>query len=89
MKLKVPTFAPFQYSDLTVICGERKSEMMGGLEVLLNPQVIIEDLSPSTEAYDRGAKFIYYKSIPSLNEYLLVATERPHVKQLVRGLRDE
>jgi Uma2 family endonuclease len=57
---------------------------MEGLDVLTNPQMIIEVLSPSTEAFDRGAKFTYYKSIPSLNEYLLIATDRPYVTQFVK-----
>lgn len=89
VKVKVPAFAPYRYPDLTVVCGKMESELVSGLEVLLNPLIIIEVLSPSTERFDRGAKFTYYKSIPSLKEYLLVATEQPMVTQFVRGLRDE
>ncbi len=89
VKVKVPAFAPYRYPDLTVVCGKMESEVMGGLEVLINPLIIIEVLSPSTERFDRGAKFTYYKSIPSLREYLLIATEQPIVTQFVKGLGDE
>lgn len=84
VKVKVPIYPPYRYPDLTIVCGKRESEMMSGLEVLLNPQVIIEVLSPSTERFDRGAKFTYYKSIPSLREYILIATEIPFVSHFVK-----
>lgn len=58
--------------------------MIGGLEVLVNPTLIVEILSPTTEAFDRGDKFTYYKSIPSFTEYLLMAQHRPHVGQYVK-----
>lgn len=53
--------------------------------VLLNPVLLIGVLSPSTEAFDRGDKFTYYKSIPSFREYLLVAQHRPHVTHFSKG----
>lgn len=89
VKVKVPAYLPYRYPDLTIVCGKRESEMMGGLEVLLNPQIIIEVLSPSTESFDRGDKFTYYKSIPSLTEYLLIATRRPHITQFVKHAENE
>ena len=49
---------------------------------MTNPAVIVEILSPSTEAYDRGDKFTRYKSVPGFSEYLLVAQHRPHVTHL-------
>ena len=52
--------------------------------MLVNPALIVEVLSDSTEGFDRGDKFTYYKSIPSFNEYLLVAQHRPHVSQFVK-----
>ena len=79
VKVLVPEYPPYRYPDMTVVCGERKQEMMGGLQVLTNPQMIIEVLSPSTEAFDRGDKFTYYKSIPSLTDYVLISTSRPSV----------
>jgi Uma2 family endonuclease len=54
------------------------------VDVLVNPALIIEVLSSLTEAYDRGDKFTNYKSIPSFNEYLLVAQHRPHISQFIR-----
>ena len=56
--------------------------------MLTNPSLIIEVLSHSTEAYDRGDKFTNYKSIPSLIEYLLVAQHRAHVTQFVKQSDD-
>ena len=53
-------------------------------DTLLNPQVIIEVLSESTEKYDRGAKFRQYQQIPSLREYVLVAQDEPVVERFVR-----
>jgi Uma2 family endonuclease len=89
VKVKVPSFLPYRYPDLTIVCGKRESELLGGLEVLLNPQVIIEVLSPSTEAFDRGAKFTYYKSIPALREYILIATDRAYITQFVRNAEND
>ena len=61
--------------DVVVTCGEEQFED-GQLDTLINPVVIIEVLSPSTEAYDRGEKFLEYQAIASLREYVLV-TPRP------------
>jgi Uma2 family endonuclease len=54
-------------------------------DTLLNPHVIIEVLSSSTEAYDRGAKFAHYRSIESLQAYVLIAQDRPHIELFERG----
>jgi Uma2 family endonuclease len=84
MRVKVPAYPPYRYPDLTALCGRPEVETMGGLEVLTNPALIVEVLSPSTEAFDRGDKFTYYQSIQTFTEYLLVAQHRPHVSQFVR-----
>ncbi len=84
LKVKVPIYPPYRYPDLSVYCGEGIYETMDGLEVLTNPQMLIEVLSPSTEAFDRGDKFRYYKSIPSFTEYLLVAANRPVITQYIK-----
>ena len=84
MRIKVPAAPPYRYGDFSVLCGSPVYEKIGGVEALTNPALIIEILSPSTEGYDRGDKFTYYKSIPSLREYLLVAQHRPHVSQFVK-----
>lgn len=83
-RIKVPNVPPYRYADMSVACGKPIYENIGGIEALLNPILIIEVLSPSTEAYDRGDKFTYYKSIPSLKEYLLIAQHRPHITQYVK-----
>jgi Uma2 family endonuclease len=88
LKVLVPVFAPYRYPDLSVFGGKGEFVTMSGLEVLTNPQMIVEVLSPSTEAFDRGNKFKYYKSIPSLTDYLLVATDGPfvtHYRKLNEG----
>lgn len=84
MRVKVPNYPPYRYPDLTALCGEAKFEKLGGIDVLTNPQLIIEVLSESTEAFDRGDKFSYYKSIESFSEYLLVAQHRSHVTQFYK-----
>lgn len=84
LRVKVPASPPYRYPDLTALCGQPEIERLGGLDVLVNPALIIEVLSPSTEAFDRGDKFTYYKSIASFSEYILVAQHRPHVSQFVR-----
>jgi Uma2 family endonuclease len=83
LKVKVEATGLYTHPDVTIVCGppqfvDPKSEC------LTNPTVIIEVLSPSTEAYDRGAKFEQYRAIPSLTAYLLVAKDRPRVEQFIR-----
>jgi Uma2 family endonuclease len=65
----------YLYPDVVVTCGVEEFED-GQFDTLINPVVIIEVLSPSTEAYDRGEKFLEYQGIASLREYVLV-TPRP------------
>ena len=84
MRIRVPSAPPYRYADLSALCGEARFEEIGGVDALVNPQLIVEVLSPSTEAYDRGDKFTHYKSIPTLSEYLLVAQHRPHVTHLYK-----
>jgi Uma2 family endonuclease len=84
MRIKVPSAPPYRYADFSALCGEARFEEIGGVDALVNPQLIVEVLSASTEAYDRGDKFTHYKSIPTFGEYLLVAQHRPHVTHLYR-----
>lgn len=62
----------YTYPDITVVCGKSVSHTVDRHSIV-NPRVIFEVLSPSTEAYDRGAKFGHYRRIPSLAEYVLVS----------------
>jgi Uma2 family endonuclease len=73
----------FTYPDVVVACGELKYRDERR-DTLLNPLVLFEVLSESTEAYDRGRKFEHYRSLASLAEYILVAQDKPHVEQFVR-----
>jgi hypothetical protein len=69
--------------DVAALCGEPQFDDEQK-DTLLNPDVIIEVLSPSTEAYDRGGKFGHYRKLASLKEYVLVAQEEPHIELYVR-----
>jgi Uma2 family endonuclease len=73
----------YSYSDTSAVCGEPKF-LDETRDTLLNPSLIVEVLSPSTEAYDRGRKFELYQSIPSFTEYLLLASDRVHADLYVR-----
>lgn len=75
------------YPDLSVVCGPPETAE-GDNHALLNPSLVVEVLSKSTEAYDRGLKASYYRGIPSLRAYLLVAQDRPHLELQFRDPED-
>lgn len=83
MRIKVEATELITYPDISVVCGEPHFDD-SHKDTLLNPTVLIEVLSPSTAAYDRGDKFENYRQLPSLQEYLLVAQEKLHVEQYSR-----
>ena len=83
MKVRVPATGLYTYPDVTALCGEARFDP-GDQGVLLNPSVIVEVLSPSTEAYDRGTKFSHYRKIDSLREYVLIAQDRVRVERYAR-----
>jgi len=83
MRVKVSPTGMYTYPDMVVVCGREQLEE-GEVDTLLNPTVIIEVLSPSTEGYDRGAKFAHYRRLESLQEYLLVAQDAVHLEHYVR-----
>jgi Uma2 family endonuclease len=77
--------ARYAYPDASVICDDPEYDPQDlNRHTLLNPRVIVEVLSPSTEAYDRGDKFQYYQGIESLEEYVLIAQERPAAQTFLR-----
>ena len=78
MRVRVSATGLYACPDVSVVCGQPHLAD-DQADVLLNPTLIAEVLSPSTEAYDRGLKFEHYRAIESLFEYLLVARERVHV----------
>ena len=83
MRVKVNATGKYTYPDVVVACDEEKFDDAEN-DTLLNPVVIVEVLSESTEAYDRGRKFEQYQNIESLTEYLLVAQEPYRIEQYVR-----
>jgi Uma2 family endonuclease len=82
LRVKIPS-GLHTYPDVLVVCGEHRF-VDEHEDTLLNPTVIVEVLSPSTQAYDRGRKFEHYRSLESLKEYILVDQTLPHVEQYVR-----
>jgi Uma2 family endonuclease len=88
MRLKVRASGLYTYPDVAVVCGEAEFED-SELDTLLNPTVLFEVLSQSTERYDRMAKTFYYRSIDSLSEHVLVAQHKVHVEQFVRQTSGE
>ena len=83
-RIKVERTGLFTYPDLLIFCGVPTYDEEDPY-TLLNPVAIIEVLSPSTEKYDRGAKFRNYQQIPSLTEYVLVAQDEPVCERFVRS----
>lgn len=80
LRIHIPATGLYTYADALVVCGEREL-LDNRKDTLLNPALIVEVLSPSTENYDRGGKFVSYRSIPSLREYLVVSQDRVLVEQ--------
>ena len=74
LRIHVPANGLFTYPDAIIICGNPQL-MDEAFDTVLNPSVIVEILSPATQRYDRGEKFMLYRSIPSLQEYILIDSE--------------
>jgi Uma2 family endonuclease len=83
MRTYIPRTGLFTYPDIVVVCGEPQF-IDKNLDTLLNPILIIEILSQTTEKYERNEKFEHYRSIPSLDEYVLVFQEKPRVESHLR-----
>ncbi|HEX3035918.1 MAG TPA: Uma2 family endonuclease, partial [Thermodesulfobacteriota bacterium] len=83
MRVKVAPTGLYTYPDVVTLCGEAKFDDEQR-DTLLNPTLIIEVLSKSTEGYDRGEKFEHYRKLESLAEYLLVSQDKHHVDYYVR-----
>jgi Uma2 family endonuclease len=83
MRVKIAVTGLYTYPDIVIQCDEPQFEDQT-FDTLLNPRAIVEVLSDSTEKYDRGAKFAHYRQVPSLQEYVLVAQDRPLVERYVR-----
>ncbi len=83
VKVKIPDYSVYTYPDVLVVKGKPVYEGEKKL-VVLNPYAIVEVLSESTQSYDRGEKFFYYRSLPSLQEYVLVDQYSYHLEQYLR-----
>ena len=84
LRVQVQAEGLYTYPDITVVCGGEQYETEKQT-TLLNPTLIVEVLSESTERYDRGRKFAFYRAIPSLQAYVLVAQDRASVEVFRKG----
>ena len=83
MRLQVADSGLYTYPDLVVTCGEERLD--DDEQTLLDATLVVEVLSPSTEAYDRGEKWARYRRLASLADYLLVGQDQPRVERFTRG----
>src|SRR4051812_22556006 len=83
MRTRIGLTARYAYPDVTVVCG-RPEVLDSRKDILTNPTVIIEVLSPATAEFDRGFKFVAYTAIPSLQQYVLIASDRPFIEVFTR-----
>src|SRR5271165_3261311 len=83
LRIKIQSAGLYTYADCSVVCGDL--QYAGDQrDVILNPLLIVEVLSPSTEGYDRGKKFELYRTIESFREYLIVHQDRQHIEHYSR-----
>ncbi len=84
LRVHIPASGLYTYPDIGVVCGEERY-LDDHFDTLLNPTLLIEILSKSTESYDRGRKFAFYREIESLQEYVLVAQDRKSIEVFYRN----
>jgi Uma2 family endonuclease len=89
MRIKVQQTGLNTYPDFSIVCGEPSFAEPDKRDTLINPSLIIEILSPSTESYDRGEKFQHYRTIETLREYILVAQNKYRIERFVRNEHNE
>lgn len=83
MKLEIPATNAFVYPDAMVVCGEIEFAE-GKTDIIQNPLLIFEVLSPGTQTFDRGVKFKFYRAAPSVQEYVMISQEEPIVESYSR-----
>lgn len=88
LKTHVKTKSAFVYPDLSIVCNGLQFYKSTN-DIIVNPTVIIEVLSPDTERYDRGKKFILYRQIESLQEYILISSMEILVEKFTRDAADK
>jgi Uma2 family endonuclease len=84
LRVWIEQLATFVYPDVSVVCGD-PGPYGDREDVITNPTLVVEVLSPSTERYDRGQKFLAYQSLASLKEYILVSQDAKLIEQYVRN----
>jgi Uma2 family endonuclease len=91
MLISLPECEKFVYADVSVVCEkvQLSTQKRVGLDVLLNPNVVIEVLSESTELYDRVEKFGCYKTLKSMQQYVLVDSQKILVETFTRTAEDD
>src|SRR2546423_2073338 len=87
MKVRMPDSSKFFYPDVSVVCGKPEFHDERS-DVLLNPTLIVEVLSESTAAFDRGEKFQAYQHLDSLREYILISQDKHLVEQYTRQTKE-
>ncbi len=83
MRVKVSRTGLYTYPDISVVCDKPQLED-DHQDILLNPVVIVEVLSPSTESYDRGKKFQHYRTLESLQDYVLISQDSYCIEHYIR-----
>lgn len=83
MRVKIASTGRYVYPDASVVCGEPRFED-AHVDTLTNPNLIVEVLSDSSEAYDRGDKFAQYRSLPSMTDFVLVAQTAVRIEHFRR-----
>lgn len=84
LRLAVDPAGMYTYPDVMIVCGDPIT-IDKHQDTIVNPVAIVEVLSDSTKNYDRGQKFQYYRTLPSLREYVTVAQDEIHVERHIRG----
>lgn len=82
MRLKIPKTGLYTYPDVSIVCDTPHFDD-SKQDTLLNPIIVIEILSPSTERYDRGKKFQNYRTVTTLEEYLLISQDDYHIERYI------
>jgi Uma2 family endonuclease len=83
MRVCTPGSDAYIYPDASIVCDELELED-DKFDTLLNPSVVFEILSPSTQKNDRGYTLLYYQNIPSLQQYVMIDSKRKHVQSVVK-----
>jgi Uma2 family endonuclease len=84
LRVHIPSTGLYTYPDVLVVCGKPQLLDDAYLDTLMNPVLIVEVLSPSTADYDKGAKFDHYRTIDSLQEYVLVWQDKKRVARYTK-----